>query len=156
MSRYTKEGNMFNVTLHKGRKYVQCHVAQRKEICSVSRYTKEGNMFNVTLHKGRKYVQCHVTQRKEICSMSRYTKEGNMFNVTLHKGRKYVQCHVTQRKSQPQIKEGMSRRNLLLSLAILFTGNTYIRVIEIIRIAKVFCFSERLYEIKYKALFPAV
>ena len=59
---------------------------------------------------------------------------GNLLLTT-----KYDQGHVTQWKSQPQTHVRAK------SVTILFTGNTYIRIIKIICVASVFCFSERLY-----------
>ena len=53
--------------------------------------------------------------------------------------------HISERRSHPKIKGGMSTGSLLLSSAVLFTGNTYTRIKEFIDVATyIFSLKEHL------------
>ena len=64
---------------------------------------------------------------------------------------------ISEWRSQPKIKNGMSAGSLLLSSAILFTGNTYTRIKEFMEIANLYFFSDRaIMKLQTKVLFVSV
>ena len=78
---------------------------------------------------------------------------GSNFTVTW----KCSKGHISEWRSQPKIKDGMSAGSLLLSSAILFTGNTYTRIKEFMEVANTYFFSERTFmKLQTKMLFPSV
>ena len=71
--------------------------------------------------------------------------------------RKCCKGHTSEWRSQPKIKDGMSAGSLLLSSAILFTGNTYTRIKEFMEVANIYFFSGRTFmKVQTKVLFPSV
>ena len=95
-----------------------------------------------------------------ICSMcfsrakiTKFMSRGSNLIVT----RKCSKGHISEWRSHPKIKDGTSAGNLLLSSAILSTGNIYTRIKEFIEVANIYFFSERTFmKLQTKVLFTSV
>ena len=78
---------------------------------------------------------------------------GSNFTVTW----KCSKGHISEWRSQPKIKDGMSAGSLLLSSAILFTGNTYTSIKKFMEVGNIYFFSERTFmKLQTKVLSPSV
>ena len=85
--------------------------------------------------------------------ITKFMSRGSNLIVT----RKCSKDHISEWRSHPKIKDGMSTGNLLLSSAILSTGNRYTRIKEFIEVANIYFFSERTFmKLQTKVLFPSV
>ena len=85
--------------------------------------------------------------------ITKFMSRGSNVMVT----RKCSKGHISQWRSQHKIKDGMSVGSLLLSSAILLTGNTYPRIKEFMEVGNIYFFSERTFvKLQTGVLFPSV
>ena len=85
--------------------------------------------------------------------ITKFMSRGSNLIVT----RKCSRGQISEWRSHPKIKDSMSAGNLLLSSAILFTGNTYNRIKVFMEVANIYFLSERTFmKLQTKVLFPSV